>query len=291
MKNKPHESLFKRLFLLGKFTVILPVSFTAFTAYFLAKPFLSADIFLLSLGILLSGISAASLNQILERKSDALMPRTQKRPLPAGRLSVNTAILFALICFVAGMAAVYAGGNILAVILTFFNFFWYIAVYTPLKRKTAFAVIPGSLTGAIPPLAGWTAAGGDPTALPPILMAFILFMGQIPHFWLLSYKYGKEYQDAGLPNLTTIFAEAQIRSLNLVWVSAALISSLLLVFFEIIHQPLLKYCLFFLVISGIVLAILHKINSSDRGGKLFIFLNIYYLLLMIVLIIDRMIRI
>jgi protoheme IX farnesyltransferase len=84
-------------------------------------------------------------------------------------------------------------------------------VYTFLKRKTGFAVIPGSLTGALPPLIGWVAAGGGVTEPLIIYISVFVFIWQIPHFWLRILIYGKEYQEAGLPTLFEHFTKRQIR--------------------------------------------------------------------------------
>ncbi len=78
----------------------------------------------------------------------------------------------------------------LAAALGIFTLLWYNLVYTPLKRITAFAVLPGALIGAMPPLIGWTAAGGNPLDMEIMAVAFLLFVGQMPHYWLLLLKIG-----------------------------------------------------------------------------------------------------
>ena len=91
--------------------------------------------------------------------------------------------------------------------------FWYNAVYTPLKKVFSLAIIPGSLVGALPPLAGWVAAGGDILDPKIILISSFFFVWQIPHFWILLLIYGKDYDKGGFPTLTNVFSERQLKIL------------------------------------------------------------------------------
>ena len=118
------------------------------------------------------------------------MKRTAGRPIPAGVISVSRAILFATGSALLGTALLMLTGAPLAAGIGVFTLLWYNLVYTPLKRITAFAVLPGALVGALPPLIGWTAAGGIPWDMQIITVAFLLFVGQMPHYWLLLLKIG-----------------------------------------------------------------------------------------------------
>jgi protoheme IX farnesyltransferase len=105
-------------------------------------------------------------------------------------------------------------------LLGVFAVFWYNALYTYLKRFTAFAAVPGALIGAIPPLIGYSAAGGrlgDPLIL---LVAIFFFIWQIPHFWLLMLMMGDQYRDAGLPAITAKFARPQLARITFTWMLA-----------------------------------------------------------------------
>ncbi|MEJ2695829.1 MAG: protoheme IX farnesyltransferase [Candidatus Sulfobium sp.] len=167
---------------------------------------------------------ASALNQHSERATDARMPRTRSRPLPSGRIGSRRALLFAVMLLVAGCVLLAAEGNIYALSLGAFTVVWYNGVYTPLKKRTAFAVFPGGLVGAVPPAVGWTAAGGglfDPGLL---FLCFFFFMWQVPHFWLFLLNYGEEYERAGLPALTSIFAKEQIARISFVWISSVAVS-------------------------------------------------------------------
>ncbi|MGC9341309.1 MAG: protoheme IX farnesyltransferase [Bacteroidales bacterium] len=290
MKNKKRKFLLFELFRLGKISVILPVSFTAFTGYFLFNPEINLSIFLVSIGVFLQGTAASGLNQVQESLLDSKMERTKSRPIPTGSVNRNQALLFVLISFLAGSFLVYLSGNLMAVLLGVFTLIWYNGIYTPLKKITAFAVIPGSLTGAIPPVIGWTAAGGSFTDPEAILLAFLFFMGQVPHFWLLILKFGDQYRSAGLPNLTDVFSTRQINNLSFIWISASLSGALLLGLFGILQHPVSKIILILITLSGIFM-FSGLINNTEnmKRKKYFILLNSFYLFLMIILVIDKII--
>ena len=94
---------------------------------------------------------------------------------------------------------------------------------------------PGAVTGALPPLIGWVAAGGGVWDKPIIFLEFLFFTGQIPHFWLLILKYGEEYEKAGIPSLTEILSRSQINRLTFTWVVISVIAALFLCHFGIIQ--------------------------------------------------------
>lgn len=290
MNNRNKSPFLGELFRLGKISVVLPVSLTAFTGYFLFNPEINLNIFLISFGVFLQGTAASGLNQLQEKLIDSKMERTKRRPIPTGTINPTQALLFVFFSFLAGSLLVYFAGNLAAVILGIFTLIWYNGVYTPLKKITAFAVIPGSITGAIPPVIGWTAAGGNITDPEVILLAFLFFMGQVPHFWLLVLKYGDQYRSAGLPNLTDVFNNRQINNLSFIWISASLTSALLLGLFGILLHPVSKIILLVITMIGIIM-FGGLINNSEimKRKKYFILLNSFYFFLMIILVIDKII--
>lgn len=276
---------------LSKIKIMLPVSLTGFTGYFIFNPQLSAGIFLLTLGVLLIAISASALNQIQEIKLDSRMDRTHDRPVPAGRISLKNAAVFTIFCFMSGIFFIYKGGNVLAVIISVFTLFWYNVVYTYSKRITAFAVVPGALTGALPPLIGWVAAGGGMWDKPIVFIEFLFFIGQIPHFWLLILKYGEEYSKAGIPALTDIFSVEQINRLTFTWVVTSVIAAVFLGYLEVIRTAPAKGIL--LVASAFLIWKFSKLLKKGATNKTyrpyFIILDSYFLLVMVLLIADRII--
>lgn len=209
---------------LTKFRITLVVTFTTATGYFLGpNAGLDMSLLLALLGTLLLAAGSAAINQVQDAKLDAKMARTKGRPIPSGRMDRATALFVAGLLSLTGMvllASLPEQGN-LAVGLGVLALVWYNAIYTPLKRVTAFAVVPGSVIGAIPPVIGFVAAGGQPTDPYILLVAAFFFIWQIPHFWLLLLMFGEQYAEAGQPSLTTLFSRRQLVRLTAVWLLAS----------------------------------------------------------------------
>lgn len=288
MSNLAPKSKWKDFLSLAKITVIIPVTFTAFTGYFLASQRFELNAIWVSIGVMMLAAAASALNQIQEKDIDILMSRTQKRPIPSGKITVNTAIVFSIVLFFTGSLLLLLFGSVLAFLLGLISVLWYNILYTPLKRKTAFAIIPGSLTGAIPPLIGWVSAGGYIFDKTPVLLAFLMFIAQVPHFWLLMLIYGDEYEKAGMPSLTKVFSTEQISRLSFMWISSALVGALILVFFGMLYSPVLKYLVTGLTLISILFFLrILKPGSEKQARKNFIILNSYIMTVLLILLIDK----
>jgi protoheme IX farnesyltransferase len=270
---------------------MLPVSLTGFTGYFLFNPHFSIRLLLVSLGILLMAVAASTLNQIQEAGLDSRMQRTHDRPIPSGRIKLKHAIIFFVCTIIGGTVIVYSAGNLIAALTGLLTILWYNGIYTYLKRLTAFAVVPGAVTGALPPLIGWLAAGGGIWDKPIIFLGFLLFMGQIPHFWLLILKYGEEYHKAGIPSLTDIFQRDQINRLTFIWVVTSVVAALFLCYFEVIRNAILIESL--AIASALLIwkfSALLKAGADKKSYiKYSVFLDTYFLLVLLLLISDRII--
>jgi heme o synthase len=154
-----------------------------------------------NLGIALSAASAAAINHILDRRIDARMARTRKRPLPSGHLAPMQALAFALLLGVASMVILVAFVNVLTAALTFASLIVYAVVYTVwLKRATPQNIVIGGAAGAAPPVLGWVAVTNhiDPHAL---LLFLIIFAWTPPHFWALAIARRHDYAKADIPML------------------------------------------------------------------------------------------
>ena len=172
------------------------------------------------LGTLLLAMGSSALNEVQEIHYDARMTRTLNRPLPAGRLSRRAGLAIALALAWAGFAILLLSHGWVPALLGALALFWYNGVYTPLKRVTAFAIIPGALIGAIPPAIGWTAAGG-PLASPALLsLCLIFFLWQVPHFWMLMLLHDQDYGRADFPTLSRHFRTDQSARLSFTWMAA-----------------------------------------------------------------------
>ena len=134
-------------------------------------------------------------NQIIERDVDAKMDRTKNRPVPTGRLSVTESLIFCSILAIIGLFFLLLL-NPLSAILGLLALFIYVAMYTPLKRISSWAVFVGAFPGAIPPMLGWIAATGEFGWEPGILF-LVQFMWQFPHFWSLAWMLDDDYKKGG----------------------------------------------------------------------------------------------
>lgn len=151
-------------------------------------------------GYFMVGASNA-FNQIIEKDLDALMDRTKNRPIPAGRMSVNTAFAIATIFTILGIVILYTI-NPKTAMYGAISIFLYTCVYTPLKTKTPLAVFVGAIPGAIPFMLGWVAARNDFGIEPGTLFA-IQFLWQFPHFWAIGWFLYEDYEKAGFFMLPT----------------------------------------------------------------------------------------
>jgi len=159
-------------------------------------------------GTLLVATSASALNQLLERDSDALMPRTADRPLPAGRLSTGEVATLGMVTIVAGTAYLALAVNPTTALLGLLTWAIYVWIYTPLKTRTASNTPVGAVAGALPALMGWAAVGA-PLDLRAWALFLLVFIWQFPHFMAIAWIYRGQYAGAGLKMLTTVDASGQ----------------------------------------------------------------------------------
>ena len=173
---------------------------TTFVGFYLASArdgrFSFAGLFNTLLGTLLVASGTGSLNQYLERKFDAQMRRTARRPAAAGRLTPSAVLAFGAALAAVGSVYLAIAVNLLASLLATLTLLTYLFVYTPLKRKTPMCVLVGAFPGAMPPLIGWAAASGRLNIEAGVLYA-MLFLWQFPHFMAIAWMYREDYDRAG----------------------------------------------------------------------------------------------
>jgi len=275
---------------LGKARISLPVALSALTGYVLFTGTVGAQGWWLTLGVFLMSCSSGALNHWQESSIDAKMPRTQNRPIPSGKISRQGAFVVAVAFAFSGTVILLMTNPPMATILSWGTLFSYNLIYTPLKKVTAFAVIPGSLVGALPPVIGWAGAGGNLFTQDILLVSMFFFIGQIPHFWLLLLMFGGQYKLAGLPSLNQVFNEEQIKRITFTWVLTTLAAGLLVIFFvvksQLIMFLLLLYSLYLLYSLSVA------VFSADkfRVRPAFFRLNMLYLFMMFLLIADSLLR-
>lgn len=184
---------------LGKIRITVMVMFTTAMGYLMAQKAFQIPMIYPLLGTFLLACGSAALNHWQDQILDGQMFRTKLRPIPSGRISSNQALGIALFWTLSGIGLLYWGAGFLPMILGITALIWYNGLYTYLKRLTPFAVIPGSIIGAIPPLIGWTAARGQLADQAILSVAMFLFIWQIPHFWLILLRNHKDYQKGSIP--------------------------------------------------------------------------------------------
>ncbi len=173
------------------------------------------------IGILLLAFGVATLNQVWERKSDALMERTASRPLPTQKVSFVEALVFGIsLCVVAEIYLAFLVNGLTAV-LGLIVFVGYVLLYTPLKKYTSASTAIGALPGAMPPLMGWTASANEITLGAWILFS-IIFLWQFPHFLAIAWMYKEQYAKAGIKMLPVLEPEGKITARQIVFFTSLL---------------------------------------------------------------------
>lgn len=282
----------KIFFDLSKGRIALLAALSSATGYILAADSVSLAIVFPTVGLFLLACGSSALNQYQERDIDCLMKRTKGRPIPSARLTPPQALVIALLSMLSGSLILLVGSNVVALSLGLFAAFWYNAIYTPLKKRSPFAAIPGALVGAIPPAVGWAAAGGSPFDPKILALCFFFFVWQVPHFWLLLLSYGKDYEEAGLPSLTSIFTAGQLSQITFVWILATAVTCLLIPLFGTVQTTVTN-----LSLLGLTLWLVWGATRffRARGEELsfrsaFREINIYALAVISLLSLDKVIN-
>ena len=174
----------------------------------------------LGTGLIASG--TAALNQWFEREADRLMKRTARRPLPAGKLSANRALIFGATLSLAGFLELWFGVNRLSALIGLFTLASYLFLYTPLKSRTWWSTTIGAVPGAMPPMIGYAAAAGTLNRESWVLFA-ILFLWQFPHFYSIAWMYKEDYARAGIRMLPVVEPDCRSTARQIVLYGIALI--------------------------------------------------------------------
>jgi protoheme IX farnesyltransferase len=275
---------------LGKVRITAAVSITTITGYLLHTTRLDPGLGWTILGIFLLASGASSLNHLQEYKYDSRMNRTRNRPLPSGRITEQGAIVVTLAYSIPGSVLLYFGAGMQGMLLGWLAFFWYNVVYTYLKRYTAWAVIPGSIIGSIPPLIGWVSAGGSLLDSMVIPIAAFFFIWQVPHFWLLIMKYGKEYESAGFPSLSNTMSQTQMGRMIFLWVAGTAMITVAFTLLGPMDSVISKAGLW-MASAWLILAfipILGRSLSRFKPGRYFMKINYFVLLVVVFMCLDKL---
>ena len=194
----------KDLLALCKLKVVSLILLTAVVGMLLAVPYLPNFLLIVvaSVGISLSAMSAAVFNHIIDEKIDAQMSRTDRRPLPKGKVTRNQALIWGLFLGFVGIGLLFFFVNTLTAVLTFLSLIGYAVFYTMyLKHATPQNIVIGGAAGAAPPVLGWTSVAGSQGIEYALLLFLIVFIWTPPHFWALAIHRRDEYKKAQVPML------------------------------------------------------------------------------------------
>jgi protoheme IX farnesyltransferase len=229
--NKQPQQLsaafFKDYFMLSKVRLSTSVVGTTLITYCLgvaktSESFDALKCFGLALGGMLVVAASNGFNQIYEKDTDRMMSRTQNRPIADGRMGVNDAMIFSVVCAILGLFALAFFTNGRVAFLSLVSLFVYSLVYTPLKAKTPMAVFVGAIPGALPPAIGWIAAVGNIDDIAMILF-LIQFFWQFPHFWAIAWMLEDDYRKAGYTLLPSFEGRTKKNAMQIIWYTVMLI--------------------------------------------------------------------
>ena len=248
------------------------------------------DLFTAVAAIICIGMGAGAsgaINMWYERDLDGKMERTRERPIPAGRMNPNNALLFGLILVILSITAMVLFVNAVAAILLIITIFYYIFIYTVwLKRRTPQNIVIGGGSGALPPMIGWAAVSGN-VSLDSFLLFAIIFMWTPPHFWALALYSSGDYEKASIPMMPAVLGIAETKKLMLVYTILLWPLTISLAFTGLITIP-----------SGAIIGLLGlwfirhaiKVKNSDEHDEpraMFKYSILHLFLIFVVLLVDR----
>lgn len=275
---------------LTKFGLSLSVVFSSVAGYLLAADIVNyKTIILLSVGGYCMVGASNAFNQIIEIKPDALMTRTKNRPLPAGRMSVNTAMIIAVILSLIGILILYSI-NAKTALFGAISIFLYTSAYTPLKPITPLSVFVGAIPGAIPFMLGWVAATGE-FGIEAGVLFMIQFFWQFPHFWAIGWLQFDEYKKAGFNLMPTGEKNRKASKLIIIYTLFMLVVSvfpILKLTGELYLLPVSAVLIFILGIIMLYFGVkLHKEQSNIMARKLMLSSVLYITLIQIIYVTDK----
>lgn len=231
-------------------------------------------------------------NQIIEKDLDALMDRTKNRPIPSGRMSVNTAFIIASVLTILGLVILY-NINEKSAMFGAISIFLYTSVYTPLKTKTPLSVFVGAFPGAIPFMLGWVAATGE-FGIEAGTLFLIQFFWQFPHFWAIGWFLYDDYKKGGfymLPSGNRDKSTAMQIILYTIWLTVASILPCFGYTGQLFLTPIAAVIVLLLGVWMLFYAIKLYQNKTDKAAKTLMLVSVSYIsLLQLVYILDKFLR-
>jgi len=215
---------------LSKIRITIAVGIASAAAFLMASQEVNITLVSVFFGTAFLSAGGSALNHYQDRFEDALMERTKRRPLPDGRMKEREVLLAALFFLVLGTLIFATQGLTTSLLVGWLAIFFYNVIYTPLKKRSPYALFPGAVVGALPPAIGWAGGGGSLASPAIFAVSLFFFIWQMPHFWLLNLMYKEDYKKASLPTLTDQLTESALSRLAFVWISALAVSATCLPF-------------------------------------------------------------
>jgi len=280
----------KDYFQLIKFTLSFMVVFSTVVSFLIApyhliytRSTLLSVLLLFVAGMLITG-SANSINQVLEKHTDAIMKRTAKRPVASGRMSETEAYVFAFITGVIGVGMMWYFFNLQSALVGLFSLFLYGFIYTPLKKINSVAVLVGAIPGALPCLIGWVAAT-DEFSIGGWILFGIQFIWQFPHFWAIAWLAHQDYTKAGFKLLPADKGPTRFTAVQSIMYSVMMVPVGILPYaFEIsgfISLWIVLFCNLWMVYVSVMLYVrmdaysARKVMFSSYFYLMIVFLSLY----------------
>lgn len=207
-------------FVIAKLPLCSLVAFSAFFGNLYAWQQIQKQALLIFFGVFLLACGCASLNSFQERFYDGFLRRTRSRPLVQKSVSSIHAVIQAVLLLSLGLLVIFVFSNVKALLVGIGGIVIYNFIYTVLKSKSIYAIVPGVIAGAIPPYIGWLAAGGSLLSHQAMLLVFLLVFWQIPHFFLVLLNHRVDYTQSISPNLFQDLTEHALKRIFLPWITA-----------------------------------------------------------------------
>ena len=220
------------------------------------------------------------------------MERTKNRPIASGRMSPKTGIIIAIVLILASFVLIYSLLGLTGINFFAFAFIWYNLMYTPLKKKSALAVVPGAILGVIPPAIGWLVAGHSLFEIEFFTLAAFYFIWQVPHFWLLVMLFHGDYKDGGYPTAMRLFGEGTLQRLTFVWLNLTIYAGIFMVYTFHVYSMVTTVLISLLGVWAFVtsLKLLKKEFKLTDARAIFWKINAAFLGTIILLSIDTYIK-
>jgi protoheme IX farnesyltransferase len=285
------KGLLKDFFWLTKPIVVALLLVTTFTGMVIGIqtwPSFSLVFWTLLGGAMAAGGSGA-INQYIDRYDDIRMQRTQKRPIPSGRLTPGEGLAWGIALCIGSFFLLVAFVNLLAALLSLAGMIYYVLLYSILLKKVSVQnIVIGGGAGAIPPLVGWAAAAGS-LNIPSLFLFALIFMWTPPHFWALAIVRKNDYARAGVPMLPVVRGEVEARKQILIYTIELVVLTLILPLFG------LGQSIYF--ISAVILGLwllaaalkLWRVEGNKVAWKMYRYSSMYLAFLFVALMIDRLI--